>query len=120
MNSRQMWKIVCISTLFLGVVLSVHFMPKSAMAASEEDIDKMTTYAVILGRSIACGIDTDFAMRRVGAWVDRTFPLGSSDQKSYLPVFVIGLEYHAKQQSSGKSPDTCTQIKRTFNGMQWS
>jgi hypothetical protein len=30
----------------------------AAYAANREDIDRLTTYAVILGRATGCGIDT--------------------------------------------------------------
>ncbi|SPD76373.1 hypothetical protein PITCH_A920001 [uncultured Desulfobacterium sp.] len=51
--------------------------------------------------------------------MDRKFPPGSSDQKIYLPIFMNGVKYHAEQQANGKSPDTCSQVKSTFNKMQW-
>jgi hypothetical protein len=50
-----------------------------AIAASQADIDKLTTYAVVLGRAVACGANLDDASRRVGRWMDRTFPPGSKD-----------------------------------------
>ena len=93
--------------------------PTFTLAASDSDIDKLTTYAVILGRAIGCGIKTEYESRRVGAWMDKTFPPGSSDQKTYLPIFIQGLQYHAKQQSTGNSPDSCSQVRKTFNNMPW-
>lgn len=114
-----MGKIVLIWTLLVFILGTSLFIPKTGMAASEADIDRLTTYAVIIGRAIACGVDTNDAMRRVGAWMDRKFPPGSSDQKTYLPIFMNGVEYHAAQQANGKSPDTCAQVKSTFRKMQW-
>jgi hypothetical protein len=101
-----------------SLVLSTVFVvcSSSAMAASSADIDKLTTYAVILGRAVACGANVDDASRRVGQWMDRTFPPGSSDQKTYLPVFMEGMRYHAQQQKEGKSPDSCSAVLRSFNG----
>ncbi len=91
----------------------------SVYAASNADIDKMTSYATLIGRAIACGVDTTYAMKRVGKWMDRTFPPGSKDQRIYLPIFAGGVKYHAQQQASGNSPDTCSQIKRVFPTVNW-
>ena len=85
----------------------------------KEDIDKLTSYAVILGRACGCGIDVSDASRRVSAWLDRTFPPDSPDRTFYMKLFISGMQYHAKQQSTGNSPDTCEQIKKALNGMQW-
>ena len=85
----------------------------------KNDIDKLTSYAVILGRACACGIDVGSASRKVGAWIDKKFPPGSSDQMFYLNLFMKGMEHHAKQQSVGNSPDTCSQVRSAFYGMQW-
>ena len=89
------------------------------IASSETDIDKMTTYAVILGRGIACGADSATASSRVGAWMDRVFPPGSQDQKLYLPIFVQGVQYHAQLQRNGKTPDSCATVNRNFNSFPW-
>lgn len=88
-------------------------------SASPADIDKLTTYAVVLGRAVACGVNIEDASRRVGLWMDRRFPPGSTDQKTYLPIFIDGVSYHAQQQKSGKSPDPCSAVLRSFNGFPW-
>lgn len=86
---------------------------------SSRQIDQMTTYAVLLGRAAGCGMKPEYEYRRVGKWLDETFPPGSEDQKTYIPIFLAGLEYHAKQQASGKSPDTCSQVRRALSGTDW-
>jgi len=88
-------------------------------AASNADIDRMTTYAVILGRGVACGASTAGPSARVGAWMDRVFPPGSNDQKIYLPIFMQGVQHHAQQQKAGKSPDSCSTVLRNFNSFPW-
>jgi len=115
MKTKRLLVVVMIISIFANIF----WAPTSSMAASNADIDKLTSYAVILGRAIGCGINTDYEMRRVGAWMDKKFPPGSSDQKTYLPIFMQGLQYHAKQQSNGNSPDSCSQVRKTFNRMQW-
>lgn len=90
-----------------------------AEAASPKDIDKLTTYAVVLGRAAACGGDIQTPSRRVGAWMDIVFPPGSADQKTYLPIFMEGMRYHAQQQAAGKSPDSCSNVLNTLRGFPW-
>jgi hypothetical protein len=106
-----------IKSLALGAVFVVCSL--NAMAASSADIDKLTTYAVILGRATACGANVDDASRRVGRWMDRTFPPGSKDQQIYLPIFMEGMRHHVQQQNEGKSPDSCFSVLRSFNSFPW-
>jgi hypothetical protein len=73
-----------------------------------------------LGRACGCGIDVSDASQRVGAWLDRTFPPDSPDRTFYLKLFISGMQYHAKQQSTGNSPDTCEQARKALNGMRWA
>ncbi|MEM4725217.1 MAG: hypothetical protein QXP01_09415 [Candidatus Hadarchaeum sp.] len=51
--------------------------------------------------------------------MDMKFPPGSRDQKTYLPIFMEGVRYHAQQQKEGKSPDSCAAVLRTFRTMPW-
>jgi len=97
----------------------VAMLIQSSNAATNADINKLTTYAVIIGRAVACGVDIKPAMKDVGRWMDRRFPPGSSDQQIYLPVFSQGVQYHAQRQTDGKSPDGCSSVRRTFNQMDW-
>ncbi len=90
-----------------------------AIGASNNDVDKLTTYAVMLGRALACGVNTKTAASKVGYWMDRVFPPGSEDQITYLPIFLEGIKHNAEQQSSGNSPDSCSDVKRSFNAIQW-
>jgi len=91
----------------------------SAMAATEGDINKLTTYAVILGRAFGCGMDATQEMQSVGAWMDAIFPPGSRDQKIYLPIFMAGVQENAEKQANGDSPDNCGAVRRTYSKMPW-
>ncbi len=106
-----------IKAIALGTVILVGC--SSAMAASSEDIDKLNKYAIALGRAVACGANFDDASRRVGRWMDRKFPPGSSDQGKYLMIFVEGIRYHAVQQREGKNPDSCAAVLRSFVDYPW-
>jgi len=108
------WSLLSIASVVISVLMSPH-----ASAATDAEIDKMTTYAVILGRATGCGFDVTAASHRVGKWMDQVFPPGSTDQQVYLPIFVDGMAYHAQQQISGKSPDSCSSLRRTFDSMPW-
>jgi hypothetical protein len=88
-------------------------------SSTEQNIEKMTTYAVILGRAVGCGVDVSEESRMVGVWLDRVFPPGSKDQQIYLPIFASGMKHHAEQQSRGNSPDSCSSVRREFNLINW-
>lgn len=105
--------------LSILISLVVTLAPMYSIAASDADIDRLTSYSVIFGRAAACGIDTDSEIRAVGKWVDRVFPPGSSDQKTYLPIFVSGMRYHAEQQATGQSPDSCSNVRSTVKRMNF-
>lgn len=106
--------------IFSFTVFSLLFVTMSAAeAASSKNIDKLTSYSVILGRAAACGGDIEIPSRRVGAWMDKIFPPGSADQKTYLPIFTEGMLYHAQQQAAGKSPDSCSSVLNTLRGFPW-
>jgi len=82
-------------------------------------MDTLTSYATLLGRAVACGVDILPATKRVGAWMDRTFPPGSPDQKVALIVMTEGMKYHAEQQRAGRSPDSCETVRREFGLVRW-
>lgn len=88
-------------------------------SASSDDVDRLTTYATILGRGLACGIDVKKQSSDVGYWIDRKFPPGSDGQVTYLPIFMAGIEFAATQQQAGNSPDNCDQVRRAFSSMPW-
>lgn len=82
-----------------------------------DPVDAMTTFAVILGRAIGCGVDVEKPANKVAIWMDNTF--SNKERATYLPVFAFGVEHHMKQQQSGKSPDSCRAVKSTYNSMEW-
>ena len=82
-------------------------------------IDKLTTYAVILGRATACDINADREFAKVGKWMDSVFPPGTKEQRIYLPIFLEGTKYHMQEQLAGNSPDNCSSIESTFNTFPW-
>ena len=101
------------------LVLIPIFTALPVAAYNKGDIDKMTSYAVILGRAIGCGIDTDEAAKYVGRWFDSRWPRRSPDQGTYLMILADGIKMHADEQRSGRAPDSCSEVRRQFNLMKW-
>ncbi|WP_057431980.1 MULTISPECIES: hypothetical protein [Pseudomonas syringae group] len=91
----------------------------SAQAASDVDINKLTTYAVMLGRAAGCGFSVTSEASQVGSWMDRRFKPGSADQKTYLPIFMAGVRENADRQSKGLSPDDCSTVREQFSLVIW-
>lgn len=91
----------------------------SAHAASDADVNKLTTYAVMLGRAAGCGLSVDSEASQVGSWMDRRFKPGSADQRTYLPIFMAGVRENADRQSKGLSPDDCGTVREQFSLLDW-
>jgi len=108
-----------LSTVLSALAVAVFAAPAHVQAANESDVDRMTTYATVLGRALGCGVDVDGPSSRVGKWMDRTFPPGTQDQKTYLPVFLAGVRHHANAQRQGNSPDSCSKVKSSFSAFPW-
>lgn len=79
--------------------------------------DRLTTYAVIIGRALGCGLNPTQEGERVGAWIDRTW--SGSEKGGYLAVFTQGVKQHRDLQLSGRSPDSCDDVRREFRTVRW-
>lgn len=88
---------------------------KPAQPAVQHDaIDRLTTYATILGRGIACNVPgTDEASRRLGAWMD------AQGLNGYAMIAAAGIRAAAEQQRAGRSPDTCAKVRQIFPTINW-
>lgn len=93
--------------------------PASASDPMYDHIDRVSTYAVLIGRGAACGVDVSEPARRVGVWLDRVAPPGSAAQRTLLPMLTQQGQYHAQQQASGRSPDDCATVARAIARFQW-
>ena len=102
------------ATLLLGAAAA-----PVAQAASEAELERMSSLALLLGRGIGCNLETRRASAMIGSWFDQTFPPGSSEQQRYLPVFAEEVEHHARAQRSGDSPDSCADVANAFYTMRW-
>lgn len=100
------------------IILLIVFAP-TIKAADADDVNQLSTYTVVLGRGIACHLDTHSASRRLGQWFDRTFPPGTADHKTYMIVMIEGLKMSAEAQANGQSPDSCDVIREQFPAFPW-
>lgn len=91
----------------------------AAHAASDADINKLTSFAVMLGRAAGCGLSVTDQAGRVGSWMDERFKPGSVDQQMYLPIFMAGVRDNADRQSNGLSPDDCGTVREQFALVDW-
>lgn len=99
------------------ILLSATIFTNSAYAATERDYDRVTTYATLIGRAVACGENISTPMAKVGSWMDRTFY--GSGKGTQQQIFIVALQYAAEQQKNGKSPDTCVSAVRAFKKTPW-
>ncbi|MBD9672991.1 DUF1311 domain-containing protein [Pseudomonas sp. PDM21] len=109
-------------------VCLTRFSPRSAVAtgtvntdtktsSTSDDIDRLTTYGVALGKGIACkapGVDD--ASRRVGKWMDEHFK--GSDKQAYLPVMIHGIEANVRMQSE-QPVESCDSVRASFASFPW-
>jgi hypothetical protein len=87
-------------------------------AASQADIDKLTTYATIFGRAFTCSLDIDGPSRRVDAWVEEKFPPGK-DRVMAERIFTQGVQYGAQMQAKRYTPDSCAEVARGLRSTPW-
>lgn len=100
--------------LLLGCALGT-----PARAVSEADAERLEQFALLLGRGIACDLDTGRASAAIGRWVEQTFPKGSPDREGSLEGFARSVRFHAARQQGGESPDDCADITAAFKALQW-
>lgn len=87
-------------------------------AADPADVDRLTSYSVMLGRAVGCGVAVDREAAAVGRWIDRNF---SSDERAlYLSIMMQGMRHHALEQRSGRSPDSCSSVRRSLSLGNWT
>lgn len=86
-------------------------------SVQRQNIDRLTTYSVMIGRAIGCGIPTENASRRVGRWFDQAFE--PAERTVYLAVLLEGTRHHALLQRKGETPDSCSQVASAFAKFPW-
>ena len=104
----------------LFLILTVGFFtfyPNKGFCASAEDIDRLTTYAILTGRGLGCGYDMQNELSRGGSWMDRTFE--NNEKSALILVFTTGMEQAANEQANGSSPDNCATIRKVIAKTVW-
>lgn len=98
------------------LILALAVTTPTAVSA-QDDVDRISTYAVLLGRAVACGMNVDSPSRRVGAWIDRTW--SGKEKSAMLMAFMAGMENAAKMQRDGRTPDSCSKVRDVVNSTPW-
>ncbi len=91
--------------------------PPSSKAVQVQNLDRLTSYGVLLGRALGCGIPTEAQSKSVGRWMDSQF--SAAERAIYLPVLMEAIRHHANEQRHGRAPDTCAQVRQTFYRVAW-
>lgn len=87
------------------------FKESETKTYDNNDIDRLTSLAVLYGRGIGCGANLDAELRETGAWIDSTF---GADRGVYTMIFSEGLSDNALRQNQGRSPDSCSDVLRNL------
>lgn len=96
------------------------YRPSPTAAAPDltaSEIDRLTTYATLLGRAAACNVPSAAGAQRVGQWLERRVP--AHQRQQWLGVMVGGMHRAAADQQQGRSPDSCAQVRRALAGVAW-
>lgn len=91
---------------------------KVPASISDADIDRLTTYAVILGRAVGCGLSISSQGGRVGDWLVRRTS-SKSEQSTYAVIYMQGIVDNRDAQRAGRSPDDCSTVNRQFAQVTW-
>ena len=91
----------------------------SALPAAPGDVERLSTFAEVIGRALACGADTRPATQAVGRWMDERWHRASRAQHNYVQIFASKMRFHFQQQKEGESPESCPSALRTFQRFEW-
>ena len=87
-------------------------------AADPAHVDRLASCGVMLGRAAGCGVAVDRQAAAVGRWIDRTF---SPDERAlHLSIMMQGMRHHALERRSGRSPDSCSSVRRSLSRGSWT
>ena len=104
--------------IFISLLILFCSTSLNCFAISAEDSNKMANYITIIGRAIGCGMHTDTELIRVINWLKPKFS-DSQEESMYTMIIAEFLEKNAREQSQGLSPDSCYEIRRQYNLINW-
>ncbi len=81
-----------------GLVIILVLLVSTA-AAHAGNVDRLSTYAVLLGRGAACGADIDAPSTRVGAWIDQTW--SGKDRAAMMMAMIQGWKLRPEIRRGG-------------------
>ena len=92
---------------------------RGARGFSDAQIDRLTTYAVYLGRGVACDVPTGRARyNQVSAWI-RSTAASDAERDAMGVVLMTGMSENQQRQVAGSSPDSCDTVRRQFERIDW-
>lgn len=85
-------------------------------AYTDNDVKRMSGYASVLGRAVACGINVDKESYRVAAWLDATF---REQSEQFSQEFLAVAAQNAQMQKTGKASEDCKKVAVIVQGIIW-
>lgn len=82
---------------------------------TDEQIDRMITFATILGRASGCGFTIDGQMRNLVSWLDQNVS-DPAARAAYLDTAGLAFDRAALQQRSGTTGDSCLDVSAGLTG----
>lgn len=107
-----------IITTFVFLFILLCFNRLNCLAISVEDSNRMSNYITIIGRAIGCGMNTDTELIRVINWLQPKFS-DAQEESMYTLIIAEFLEKNAREQSQGLSPDSCYEVRKQYNLINW-
>lgn len=83
-----------------------------------KNMDRLTTYAVLIGRGTGCRFDTRPMDDRVRTWIVAAAN-SRADRDTMFSVWDAGIRANAYAQLEGRSPDDCAAVARGLRGHRW-
>ena len=82
---------------------------------TDAQIDRMTTFATMIGRGIGCGLDVGSQTRSMGNWLNQNVR-DNETRRAYTAVVETAVQTAAVQQAGGQTPDTCAAVESGLRG----
>ncbi|MDP3750077.1 MAG: hypothetical protein Q8Q88_23885 [Phenylobacterium sp.] len=84
-----------------------------------QNMDRLTTYAVLIGRATGCRFQTGPLDDRVRKWIIGATSNSRADRDVMFAVWQAGIRENAYAQLEGRSPDDCDAVARGIHGHRW-
>lgn len=93
--------------------------PEQISGDGYDTMDRLTTFAILIGRGVGCHIDMSRETIRVEKWISLQSHVGPADLGTLQGVFVSGVQAQAEQQAAGEGPDSCAVVAHAIHHHSW-